>query len=88
MRPGVRWQDGRPITSEDVRFSFEAFSDSALPSAAQAYLAGKVQVVPEDSATFTVRFAVPSPEQLYDATYHVRVLPSHLWQAVPRTSCR
>ncbi|HEU4524162.1 MAG TPA: peptide ABC transporter substrate-binding protein [Gemmatimonadales bacterium] len=86
LRPGVRWQDGRPITSEDVRFSFEAFSDSALPSAAQAYLAGKVQVVPEDSATFTVRFAVPSPEQLYDATYHVRVLPSHLWQAVPRTS--
>ena len=26
LRPGARWQDGQPVTSEDVRFSFEAFS--------------------------------------------------------------
>jgi len=86
LRPDARWHDGRPVTSEDVRFSFEAFSDSALPSAAQPYLTGRVEVVPEDSATFTVRFAAPSPEQLYDATYHVRVLPSHVWGAVPKAT--
>jgi peptide/nickel transport system substrate-binding protein len=86
LRPGARWHDGRPVTSEDVRFSFEAFSDSSLRSVALPYLAGKVEVVPEDSATFTLRFAAPSPEQLYDATYHVRVLPKHVWEAVPRAS--
>jgi len=43
-------------------------------------------VVPEDSATLLIRFAEPSPEQLYDATYHVRVIPSHIWSGRPKES--
>lgn len=86
LRPGARWHDGRPVTAEDVRFSFEAFGDSALHTGAEPYLAGRVQVTPEDSATFTVRFAAPSPEQLYDATYHVRVIPKHVWEPMPRAA--
>jgi peptide/nickel transport system substrate-binding protein len=86
LRPGARWQDGRPVTSEDVQFSFEAFSDSALGSVARPYLTGKVEVIPEDSAMFLIRFTEPSPEQLYDATYHVRVIPKHVWASVPRAS--
>jgi peptide/nickel transport system substrate-binding protein len=84
LRPDARWHDGPPVTSEDVRFSFEAFSDSALGSIPQPHLAGRVEVIPEDSARFLVRFAEPSPEQLYDATYHVRVIPKHIWESVPR----
>ena len=84
LRPDARWHDGRPVTSGDVRFSFEAFSDSALGSIPQPYLAGKVEVIPEDSARFLIRFAEPSPEQLYDATYHVRIIPKHVWEGVPR----
>jgi peptide/nickel transport system substrate-binding protein len=86
LRPAARWHDGRPVTAADVRFSFEAFGDSVFRSVAQPYLAGRVDVVPEDSATFLVRFASPSPEQLYDATYHVRVIPKHVWERVPRAS--
>jgi peptide/nickel transport system substrate-binding protein len=85
LRPGARWQDGQPVTSEDVRFSFEAFSDSLLDGPARSYLDGRVSVVPEDSATFLVRFAAPSPEQLYDATYHVRVVPKHVWSPRPKS---
>jgi len=86
LRPGARWQDGRPVTSEDVRFSFEAFGDSALDAPARPYLAHRLSVIPEDSATVLVRFAELSAEQLYDATYHVRIIPSHIWSATPRTS--
>ncbi|HEU4473299.1 MAG TPA: ABC transporter substrate-binding protein, partial [Gemmatimonadales bacterium] len=50
----------------------------------QPYLAGRVQVAVEDSTTFLVRFAKPSPDQLYDATYHVRVIPRHIWEPMPR----
>ena len=84
LRSGARWHDGRPVTAEDVRFSFEAFGDPVLQSVAGPYLAGRVKVVPEDSTTFLVRFATPSPEQLYDGTYHVRVIPKHVWEDVPR----
>ena len=83
LRNGAQWQDGRPLTAEDVRFSFEAFSDSTVGPVSQ-YLAGRVSVVPQDSATFLVRFADSYPEQLYDATYHVRVIPRHIWEPVPR----
>lgn len=85
LRPGARWQDGRLVTSEDVRFSFDAFSDSLFDAPARSYLEGRVSVVPEDSATFLVRFARPSPEQLYDATYHVRVFPKHIWSTTPKS---
>jgi peptide/nickel transport system substrate-binding protein len=83
LRPKGRWQDGRPIRAEDVVFSFEAFSDSTLGAAAQGYLAGKVRASAEDSLTVRVTFAERSPEQLYDATYHVRVLPKHVWDTIP-----
>jgi peptide/nickel transport system substrate-binding protein len=73
------------VTAEDVRFSFEVFSDSALHAVAQPYLAGRVQVAVEDSATVLIRFAERSPDQLYDATYHVRIIPRHVWGPLPRS---
>jgi peptide/nickel transport system substrate-binding protein len=84
LRRGARWHDGVPVTAEDVRFSFEAFSDSQFDAPARPYLAHRVTVSAEDSATVRVRFAEPSSEQLYDATYHVRVIPKHIWSTKRR----
>ncbi len=86
LRPGARWQDGTPVTAEDVRFSFEAFGDSVLDAPARLSLAGRVQVEVEDSRTVRIRFAEASPEQLYDATFHVRVIPAHIWAPIPRAA--
>jgi peptide/nickel transport system substrate-binding protein len=84
LRPAARWQDGRPVTADDVVFSFDAFSDSILDAGARGNLAGRVRAAAEDSATVRVTFAERSPEQLYDATYHVRVFPKHIWDSIPR----
>ncbi|HEU4680973.1 MAG TPA: ABC transporter substrate-binding protein [Gemmatimonadales bacterium] len=84
LRPDARWQDGRPVTAADVVFSFEAFSDSTLDSPARTHLAGRSRAMAEDSATVRVAFTEPSPEQFYDATYHVRVFPRHIWDSIPR----
>ena len=62
-------------------FSFEAFGDSSLESSALSYLAGtelsagKVRAAAENCATVRISFTEPSPEQLYDAIHHVRVMP-------------
>jgi peptide/nickel transport system substrate-binding protein len=85
LRPGAKWHDGRPVTAGDVVFSFDAFGDSTLEAGALTYLAGRVRASAEDSATVRIRFTEPSPEQLYDATYHVRVMPRHVWDTIPRT---
>ena len=39
-----------------------------------------------DSATVLVRFPRYSPEQLYTATWHVRILPKHIWSTAPPAS--
>ena len=85
LRKGARWHDGQSVTADDVVFSFDAFSDSTLESGALGYLAGKVRAFVEDSATVRVGFIRRSPEQLYDATYHVRVMPKHIWDSIPRS---
>ena len=84
LRPGARWHDGLPVTADDVVFSFDAFTDSTLDAVARGYLAGKVRAAAEDSTTVRITFSESSPEQLYDATYHVRILPRHIWDSIPR----
>jgi len=83
LRPGARWSDGQPLTASDVAFSFGAFADSVLDSPARPVLAGHVTASAADSATVLVRFDRSYAEQLYDATWHVRVIPEHIWREIP-----
>jgi peptide/nickel transport system substrate-binding protein len=84
LRPGARWQDGEPVTAGDVVFSFDAYADSVLDAAARPTLAGRVTATAEDSATVSIRFRRAYPEQLYDATWHVRIIPAHVWKWIAR----
>ncbi len=84
LRPGARWHDGVPLTAADVVFSFSAYADTAVTSPAAGSIAGRLTASAEDDSTVRVRFAAPSPEQLYDAVHHVRVIPRHIWDSIPR----
>lgn len=83
LRPDAHWHDGWSVTADDVVFSFETFADSAVDALARPWLADRVTAIAEDSFTVLLRFASPSPEQLYDATSHVRIIPRHIWDAIP-----
>lgn len=85
LRAGARWHDSVPVTAGDVAFSFAAYADSSLEAFARAVLAGRVSVTAPDDSTVLIRFQQPDPEQWYDATWHVRILPRHLWDSIPRT---
>lgn len=82
LRPGAAWHDGEPVTAADVAFSFAAYQDTLIAAPAGPALAGISAGVVDDS-TVEVRFPRAHPEQLYDATWHVRVIPRHLWEPVP-----
>jgi len=78
LRRGVTWHDGAPFTAEDVRFSFEMFSDPTVDALALASIQSlSVEVV--DDSTVDIVFPGAGSEQLYAATYHVRIMPSHIW---------
>ena len=82
--PRARWQDGRPVTAQDVAFTFAAYLDTLVNSPFRASIARIAAVTARDSATAVVRFRQRFPEMFYEAVFHVRVLPAHLLDTVPR----
>ena len=80
LRSGARWHDGQPVTADDVRYSFDVFQDSIVDAAPRSQLTGIVAVEPADSNAVLIRFSHPYSEQLYDATFHVRIIPRHVWE--------
>ena len=83
LRPGAEWQDGAPVTAQDVVFSFDVYADSTIDAIGRMAVA-PLRVSAEDSSTVLIRFPHASPEQLYDATYHVRIIPEHIWAGTQR----
>lgn len=83
LRSGATWHDGQPVTADDVIFSFGAYTDTILGAPAGQALEG-VTVAAEGQNQVVVRFPRPYPEQLLDATFHVRILPRHVWDSIPR----
>ena len=78
LRRDVTWHDGTPFTAEDVRFSFEVFSDPTIDALALSSVQDLAITVIDDH-TVDILFPGAGPGQLYDATYHIRILPSHVW---------
>ena len=83
LRPGAAWQDGQPVTVDDVIFSFNAYVDTSLGGPAAQALGGVT--VGRAGPDVEVRFPRAYPEQLYDATSQVRIMPRHLWDSIPRS---
>jgi len=83
LDPRARWQDGTPVTAADVVYTFDVYRDSLTGSTVRINLTPIVSVTAEDSLTAVFRFARSYPEQLYDATYHMRIVPKHLLDTIP-----
>ncbi len=58
LRPGVMWHDGKPLTAEDVKFSFDVIFDPKYQTAhKRPYYEGiaKVEVVDPQTVRFTTK---------------------------------
>ncbi len=85
---GARWHDGAPVTSADVVFSFDAYRDTLLGAVAGPSLANIERVEARDDRRVAFRFRESYPEQFFDATHHMRILPRHVLDTVPRDTWR
>jgi peptide/nickel transport system substrate-binding protein len=88
LHRGARWHDGAPVTAADVAFSFDAYRDTLLGAPAGPLLAVVDSVHVRDDRTVAFHFARTYPEQFFDATHHMRLLPRHLLDTVPRDAWR
>ena len=80
--PRAKWHDGKPVRSSDVRFTFQSTTDSALGSPSRALVSSIDSVTTPDSATAVFWFHARTPQQFYDATYQMPIMPEHIWQGI------
>lgn len=83
LDPRARWHDGVPVRAADVAFSFAVYRDTLVDSRFRPNLDAIDSVTVRDSLTAVFHFHRWYPEELYDATYHTKVLPRHLLDTIP-----
>jgi len=86
--PLAKWHDGTPVRSNDIRFTFQTTTDSTLGSGTKALIANIDSVATPDSATAVFWFHTRAPQQFYDATFQMPIIPEHIWKGVPVSAWR
>ena len=86
--PRAKWHDGRPVRSSDVSFTFRTTADSTLGSPVKALIANIDSVTTPDSATAVFWFHARTPQQFYDATFQMPIVPEHVWGAIAPSAWR
>jgi len=88
LRADARWHDGKRVTAEDVRFSYSLYADSLVASPVASSLATIDSVTVADSLTAVIWYGRRTPQQFFESTYFLFVLPKHLLDTVPRQRLR
>ena len=78
LRANAKWHDGKPITPEDVVFSFDAFKKSSPQLSAYYRHVTKAEKTGERDVTFT--FDGPGNRELPQIVGQFNVLPKHWWE--------
>lgn len=84
LDPDARWHDGQPVTASDVAFTFDVYRDTLVGSTALPRLQHIASVTARDDYTAVFHFTEPYGESFLDAVYHMRILPRHLLDTIPR----
>ena len=85
LKPNVKWQDGKPLTSQDVVFTYQVIQNPD----AQSPLVGSWQGITVAAAgPRTVIFTLPNPLSSFPYTLTNGILPYHLLKSVPMPDMR
>lgn len=79
----AHWHDGAPVRAADVAYTFRAYTDDSVAAEGRSLLGNIDSVTAPDARTAVFWFKRRTPQQFYDATYHMHVLPSHLLDSIP-----
>jgi microcin C transport system substrate-binding protein len=82
LRPAAKWDDGEPVTPEDVIFSFNAFKTNHPFYAAYYQHVVKAEKTGEHEVTFT--FDMPGNRELPQIVGEIHVLPKHWFEGTDK----
>lgn len=79
LRKQARWHDGKPLTAEDVKWSFETLMEKGHPFY-RSYYANVAKVEIEDPHSILFSFNVAGNRELPLIIGQLPVLPKHYWE--------
>ena len=82
LRANARWHDGKPVTPDDVIFSFDVLKTNSPFYGAYYRHVTKVELTGEREITFT--FDGPGNRELPHIVGQLPVLPKHWWQGTDK----
>jgi len=82
LRPDAKWHNGKPVTPDDVIFSFNAFKKLSPQAASDYRQVVKAEKTGEREVTFT--FDGPGNRALPQAIGHLTVLPKEWWEGTDK----
>lgn len=88
LREDARWHDGRRVSADDVRFTWELYTSPEVASPAAPLLRNIDSVTVADSLTAIFWYASRTPAQFFETTYSLLVVPRHLLENVPHARLR
>jgi peptide/nickel transport system substrate-binding protein len=85
LHQGVTWHDGAPLTSADVKFTFDRMIEKNYPYA--AYLRGVTGITTPDDYTVVITLERPNgafvPMMAQGSVWTGKIYPQHLWVSEP-----
>ncbi len=81
LKSGLTWQDGKPLTAEDVKFTFDYAKEHQGLSYSPIWgWLKEVKVVNENTVDFV--FSEPHYEEWKYWLYNIAIIPKHIWQSI------
>jgi len=80
LRENIFWQDGVPITADDIVFTVKTIQNPDLKS---PYLANWVGVEVKKINDLTVKFTLQKPYAGFLENCTLKIIPKHIWEQVP-----
>lgn len=80
LKEGIKWQDGTPITSNDVVFTVDLIhnleNDTPLQNSWQGVAVEKI-------SEKKVKFSIPNPYAFFLTNLKLQIIPKHIFETVP-----
>lgn len=85
LKPGLTWQDGKPLTSADVVFTYQTIQNPDAQSPLQSGWQGISVTAPD---LYTIIFTLPDPLAAFPYSMVNGIVPKHLLDKLPVADLR
>lgn len=80
LKPGLKWQDGKAISADDVLFTIQTIQNGEYQSPLRPNWA-RVKVTKIDDLTLT--FVLREVSASFATNFTLSILPKHIWEEIP-----